>query len=49
MTQFQELSYQEMDDVNGGGFLLVAGICCAGLLCLAAGFAIGYGLAMWLG
>ena len=45
MSQFTELSVAEQQDIDGG----IIGIIIAGAVILVAGFALGYGLARWLG
>ncbi len=50
MVGFQELSPIETQNVNGGGILLAALAIAGGIIVIFGGtFAIGYGLAQWLG
>lgn len=50
MSTFTELTAYECQDVNGGGPILAGAIIVGGIIVIgAATFAVGYGLAMWLG
>ena len=50
MNNFVELNTAEYEEVNGGGIIL-AGCAIVGgcIVVFGGGFAVGYGLAKWLG
>ena len=50
MSNFCELTATEYEDINGGG-LILAGLVIAGgaVVTFGTSFAVGYGLAKWLG
>lgn len=45
-----ELNFSELQDINGGGILLAGAVIVGGAIVVFGGaFAVGYGLAKWLG
>lgn len=50
MKEFQNMSMQECEVVNGGGLILAGCAIVGGAIVIFGGsFAVGYGLAKWLG
>lgn len=50
MSEFRELTLNEYTDVNGGGIFLAGCAIVGGCIAVFGGtFAVGYGLACWLG
>lgn len=50
MEEFKQLSNQECEAINGGGIILAGCAIVAGCVVVFGGaFAVGYGLAKWLG